>query len=168
MRGRAHSNRVCTERDTWGTPVDFYARLDRIFHFNLDAAATAQNTLCDHYITPEQDALTVPWLSVNTVRSRAWCNPPYSRGWKEAFCEKAIEEVRAGHAEMVAMLLPINTADGYWTQWVTPHAAEILFVEGRLKFKGAPSCADFPSAVVIYRAHIAGPAFGTIKAREAT
>lgn len=166
MRGRAHSTRVCTAKDTWGTPPDFFTRLNRVFRFTLDAAADDKNAKCERYITAEQDALTVPWHGVLPVPARVWLNPPYSRGWKEAFCEKAIGEVANGNATLVAMLLPANTADGYWTRWVVPHAAEILFVDGRLKFEGAPACADFPSAVVVYRPHIAGPCYGMIKARE--
>lgn len=171
MKGASKRSLFCTDRDMWGTPRDLFDRLDAVFHFNLDAAATKENALCGEFIEPEMDALVVPWTvcppSTGVVApARVFCNPPYSRGWKEAFCERAIVEVANGRAAFVVMLLPAATSDGFWTKWVTPHAAEIIFIEGRLRFTGAPSCADFPSAVVVYRKHIAGPAYGTMKARE--
>jgi site-specific DNA-methyltransferase (adenine-specific) len=164
VKGASKRALVCTERDNWGTPRDLFARLDAVFHFNLDAAATKENALCDAYITAEQDALKTSWLAAGCASTRVYCNCPYSRGWKEAFCQRAIAQVYYRNPAFVVMLLPAATSDGFWTKWVTPHAAEIIFIEGRLRFAGAPSCADFPSAVVVYRPHIAGPAYGTMKA----
>lgn len=51
---------------------------------------------------------------------------------------------------MVVCLLPSRTDTRWWHNYVM-RAAEIRFVEGRLKFGGASSGAPFPSAVVVFR-----------------
>ena len=171
MKGRSKSSpgtrapMTLHPKDCYGTPMEFYAGICQTFRFTLDAAADAQSAKCERFITAEEDALVMPWLGVLREPTRVYCNPPYSSGWKEAFCQRAINQVDVGNAELVAMLLPANTADGYWRDWVWPHAAEILHVQGRLAFTrpGLPAVgADFPSAVVIYRPHFAGPAVGMI------
>ena len=43
------------------TPRDFFAELDREFHFTLDAAATEASAKCPAYYTPETDGLNSPW-----------------------------------------------------------------------------------------------------------
>lgn len=43
------------------TPQDFFAELDREFHFALDAAATEASAKCPAYYTPETDGLNSPW-----------------------------------------------------------------------------------------------------------
>src|SRR3990167_3269751 len=68
---------VSTENshDIWWTPRDLVAVLDREFHFDLDAAVSSDNAICERYITEEQDALITPWNG-----HVVWCNPPYGRG----------------------------------------------------------------------------------------
>lgn len=40
----------------WCTPADFFAELDREFHFNLDPAATDKSAKCARYFTPADNA----------------------------------------------------------------------------------------------------------------
>ena len=43
--------------DEWATPQGFFDELNSVFHFDLDAAATAQNHKCETFYTREQDGL---------------------------------------------------------------------------------------------------------------
>ena len=47
--------------DEWQTPLDLFEDLDREFHFDLDACATPENTMCPEYFTKEQDGLEQNW-----------------------------------------------------------------------------------------------------------
>ena len=57
----------------WSTPRDLFDELDQEFHFDLDAASTDENALCDRHYTIEDDGLAQPW------EGNVWCNPPYGR-----------------------------------------------------------------------------------------
>lgn len=59
--------------DMWGTPIDFFKRLDDEFHFNTDVCAIAENAKCTHYYSPEQNGLKQNWQGV------CFMNPPYGR-----------------------------------------------------------------------------------------
>lgn len=67
----------------WGTPQDFFDKLNDEFHFDLDIAASEDNHKCDRYYTKETDGLAHQDEWSGTV----WCNPPYGREigkWVEA------------------------------------------------------------------------------------
>lgn len=76
-----------SKSEEWATPQDFFEQIDKEFHFNLDACATAENAKCDKYYTKEQDGLSQEWNGI------VWCNPPYGRSigmWvKKAYESKA-------------------------------------------------------------------------------
>lgn len=59
--------------DEWTTPRDLFDELDAEFHFDLDAASTDGNALCDRHYTAEDDGLSQEWDGT------VWCNPPYGR-----------------------------------------------------------------------------------------
>ena len=63
-----------------------FSRLNDIYDFDLDVAATEQNKMCDLYFTKENDALGLSW------EGRCWCNPPYSCAGE--FVKKAIDEYK--------------------------------------------------------------------------
>jgi phage N-6-adenine-methyltransferase len=148
--------------DIWGTPLDFFKVVDDEFHFDLDAAATASDTLCERYITPEQDALKTPWDGKNV-----WCNPPYgagstgSSGTLESFIARGFEQSNELH-NTVVMLLPAYTDPKYWSNYVM-RAHEVRFLKGRLKFRDnlgtATMSARFPSVLVIFK-WLKGETFG--------
>ncbi len=156
--------------DCWRTPKQFYDRLDREFHFGLDAACTMANCLTGSgiYFDAGMDALAdnIDW-AIESDGDPVWINPPYSdlTPWLEkAFSTKAI----------VVCLLPADPSVGWWRDWVRDKAAEVRFVIGRLAFElpiGAPedwpqSGAKKPSAVVIYRPGSIGTGYTYMNARE--
>jgi hypothetical protein len=112
-------NRNLNHKDDWGTPKEFYDKLDAEFNFDFDPCPL------NHDIT-KWSGLEIEWKKVS------YCNPPYSRYLKEAFVLKALLEVTKG--KTVVMLLPVSTSTKLFHDYILPNATEIRFVKGRLKF----------------------------------
>lgn len=135
----------------WWTPRDLIAVLDREFQFDLDAAATVENTICERFISPEQDALVTPWMGRNI-----WVNPPYGKGYDASLLKAFIKRGYEQHLEQkntVVMLLPAYTDPRYWRDYCM-RAHEIRFLTGRLAFLDhgvSKMSARFPSALVIFK-----------------
>jgi phage N-6-adenine-methyltransferase len=123
----------------WSTPDHLFAELNEVFHFDLDACATASNAKCGRYFTKEQDALKQSW------RGTVWMNPPYGREIA-LFMRKAYEESLAGAT--VVCLVPSRTDTQWWHRYA--RRGQIIYLRGRLRFGGAETSAPFPSAVVIF------------------
>ena len=142
-------------KQDWPTPDDLFAwASDRWGPFDLDVCATAENTKCEQFITPELDGLAQPWFG------KCWMNPPYGRSagdWVyKAFAEICRIPIREGHklywpatADRVVCLLPART-DVRWFHDNARFAAEIVFLKGRVKFKGASGPAPFPSMIIVF------------------
>lgn len=130
--------------DEWATPQGFFDELNSVFHFDLDAAATAQNHKCETFYTREQDGLRQPWVG------NVWCNPPYGRTIG-SWVQKASEE-NAKNNNLIVMLLPARTD----TKWFHNYCyrkpnVEIEFIKSRLKFGESKNSAPFPSMLVIFK-----------------
>jgi len=150
-----------SDKTDWGTPQAFFDRLNAEFHFDLDAAASAENTKCRCFYTKEQNGLLHDW---GTWPQSAWCNPPYGRSIGD-WIAKAHREARINGVTVV-VLIPSRTDTAYWHDYVM-RAAEVRFVRGRLKFEGAPNQAPFPSAVIVFRpGHQGPPLLSAIDARS--
>lgn len=149
-------------RPDWGTPPEVFARLDREFHFDLDAAASRVNAKCSRYFTEAQDGLHQRWTG------RVWLNPPYGRGIG-AWTAKCVLESRLG-AQAVVALLPARTDTAWWERDVMGAATEVRLVRGRIRFVGAATGAPFPSAIVVWTGtqYVGGPRFSLwLQDREA-
>ena len=127
------------DRRPWGTPKDFFEKLNTAFGFELDVCALPDNAKCDRYFTPEQDGLAQEW------KGRCWMNPPYGPGI-EKWVRKAYESAKAGAT--VVCLLPARTDTRWWHDYVLK--GSVTFVRGRLKFEGAKWTAPFPCVVVVF------------------
>jgi len=128
-----------SRNDEWETPDDFFAELDAIFHFDLDACASSFNAKCPRYFTRNDDALQQRWSGT------VWMNPPYGREIA-AFMRKAYEE--SLHGATVVCLVPSRTDNDWWHRYAM--RGQIVFLRGRLRFGGAETSAPFPSAIVIF------------------
>jgi hypothetical protein len=118
--------------EEWATPADVYAALDAEFDFTFDPCplgGTVDGTA----------TLFVPWSG-----QRVFCNPPYGPGIRP-FLERAIE------ADLAVFLIPARTDTRWFHDIVLPHAKEIRFVRGRLKFGGSNNSAPFPSMIVVFK-----------------
>lgn len=111
----------------WGTDRTLYLALDHEFRFTLDPCPNGAN-----------DGLERSW-----VGERVYCNPPYGR-------ELVHWLMKAPEADLAVYLLPARTDTAWFHEWALK-ADEIRFIRGRLKFRGAPHNAPFPSILVIFR-----------------
>lgn len=127
------------DSDHYSTPVDFYNKLDKEFHFTFDP--------CPLKCT-EFDGLQIPW------RGYIFCNPPYSDvgNW----LNKGINEIKAGNCKKAVFLIPLRTDALYWHDEILNFAAEIRLVKGRLTFGNKKDVAPFPVALVIFDTYLRG------------
>jgi phage N-6-adenine-methyltransferase len=137
--------------DEWETPDNLFKQLNDEFHFDMDAAATEENSKCKLFLDQELDALSCDW------EGSVFCNPPYSK--IAAFSKKAKEEADKGAT--VVFLIPMRSDTRYFHKYCMK-ASEIRLIKGRLKFDNRTlpswradgshkkSGATFPSCVVIF------------------
>lgn len=123
--------------ETWRTPTELYAALDREFRFTLDPCP-ARNPSEAGMPLFGTDGLSISWFG-----ERVYCNPPYGRGIGRWLA-------KAREAELCVFLLPARTDTRWWHEYALS-ADEIRFVRGRLRFGGASAGAPFPSVLLIYR-----------------
>ncbi|ELB7342840.1 phage N-6-adenine-methyltransferase [Klebsiella michiganensis] len=118
------------QRNLWQTPVPLFVALDAEFCLTLDAAASADNALCNRYITEEQNTLETPWADYLSIPGYAWLNPPYSD--ITPFVQKAADESK--NQIGTVMLVPADTSVGWFLEAIET-ASEVRFiVGGRLAF----------------------------------
>ena len=151
------------QNDEWETPQPLFDELDKEFHFNADPCASISNYKCPAWADKTHDGLSFEWTewievfdnsgcNGTFINPSVFCNPPYSRGNIEKWVKKSYEESQKGCT--VVMLLPVATGTVVWHDVIFPHASEIRFIRGRIKFtlngveKGTPR---FDSAIVIFR-----------------
>ncbi len=130
-----------SKTDMWGTPQDFYDKLDAEFKFETDVCATAENAKCDNFYSPKKDGLKQDW------KGTCWMNPPYGREIAK-WMEKAYASAKENGATVVC-LVPARTETKWWHSYSVN--GEITYLKGRLKFGDSKNAAPFPSAVVVFR-----------------
>ena len=137
----------------WTTPKALFQKLDREFHFKLDAAATASNALCQQFITEADDAMCTPWTP-----GPVFCNPPYGRLTTPEFVRRGWVQASQAYRSPVVMLLPASVDTRWFHSIIARYASEVRFLKGRLRF-GNVICADgsvgecpapFPSMIVVF------------------
>lgn len=129
-----------SDRQDWATPDDLWHRLDRIYSFDLDAAASGANARCPAYFDESTDGLAQSWAG-----RRVWCNPPYGRAIGHWTAKAAAERESA---ILIVMLVPARTDTRWWHDAIA--TARVEYIKGRLKFKGASASAPFPSALLYW------------------
>lgn len=165
------------DNSKWGTPRDFAARLHDEFNFGLDAAAEEWSRIVIPYLGPDhphawrQDAFACPWANLSLS---VFLNPPYGHGMAR-WLRKAHQEAQQGAT--VVCLTFARTDTAWWHERVVGRAAEVRFVQGRLKFlssitheplrnkKGQTMGAPAPSVVIIYRPGFHSTRMSSMKAR---
>ena len=114
----------------WATPAEVLDALNAEFGpFTLDP--------CPLSDSPAVDGLALDWTG-----HAVYCNPPYGRGVGEWLA-------KGRTARVAVFLLPARTDTRWWHEHA-PHASEIRFLKGRLKFGGAKAGAPFPSVVLVF------------------
>jgi len=121
--------------DKHNTPDWLIRELALFFDWNLDVCVSSPN-VCGNYFDESSDGLNQEW------RGLCWMNPPYSE-----MMEWMTKAMSSG--ANVVCLVPCRTETRWWHKTV-PHASQVVFIRGRLKFGGAPHNAPFPSAFVVF------------------
>lgn len=110
--------------NNWRTPPEIFQKLHTEFGFDLDAAATSENTLLPCYL---HNALGIgDWPG-----ERIWLNPPYGR-MIEPFMRKAVEQAAKG--KIIVALVPLRTRAAWFHECVIGKAKEVRCVRKRIKF----------------------------------
>ena len=112
-RGYSGSTTNEVYRDRTRTPQWLFEALNAEFKFCLDAAALPETALCERYLTPQIDALSVSWGDFVPPFERApfvWVNPPYSN--PVPWIKKCLEEKERGIGSVV--LIPEDSSAEWW------------------------------------------------------
>jgi phage N-6-adenine-methyltransferase len=160
MNNKTRNIMFSSQTDNWGTPTEFFNKLNKMYGpFTLDAAAEENNAKVSKFYTKQNNGLLQEWKNENV-----FINPPYGRNITGLWVKKAWEECNKDYDTTVTMLLPCRT-DTKWFHEYVMNAREVLFVKGRIKFEGALQGAPFPSVVVYFTNSIyyALTSFGVIE-----
>lgn len=114
-----------TKKDDYETPQELFDAIDRVFDFDWDVAASADNKKVGYWLEETDDSLNemIPWAGT------CWCNPPYSN-WA-SFAKKACEQ-RLNRVTTV-MLIPPRTDSKAWHEYIM-QADEVIQLKGRVSF----------------------------------
>lgn len=114
-----------SETGKWDTPADLSADLRHVFPWDLDVCAEQAN-VCTNFFNEETNGLAQGWPGL------CWMNPPYGTEIG-AWVDKARTESKFFYNTATVCLLPART-DTDWFQRNAPHASQLVFIKGRLKF----------------------------------
>lgn len=147
--------------EEWGTPLNFYAKLDSEFHFDTDPCTTVDNPLQTRvFYTKEDNGLERRWYG------NVFINPPYGKNVGNWVRESRHRQLMPPEPEYhkiiyhknIVMLLPSRTDVAWFHENIWDSISnkpksniEIRFIKGRLTFVGAHNPAPFPSMLVIFR-----------------
>ena len=142
-----------SKNPNWETPRRDFERINKVFNFQLDAAATKENTKCVNFITPEMDAFKVDWNP-----SPWFLNPPWGKEYEKATGRSMGDWVRRIKSQVECLrygvLLCAARSDTKWWQGAASFANYILFPEGRIAYidtnRTKASQPTFPSCYMIY------------------
>lgn len=112
-------------RDLWSTDEEVISWLESEYgKYDLDAAASAENAVCEKFYSQETNCLKRWW----GTRKHVWLNPPYSH--PDPFVAKAIEQME--HDNKIDMLLPADPSTA-WFKDAQNNAAEIIWITGSIE-----------------------------------
>lgn len=98
-------------RQSWRTEPAFFAWLNRVFHFTVDACASRENALLPRFWTERDDAFVQSW-----ERERVYCNPPF------CLVKRAMEKARTGGPRLAVVVMPCTSiTTGYFYEHHPPH-----------------------------------------------
>lgn len=117
--------------DECHTPNEFFKKLDEVFNFKLDAAATKKNTKCKKFFSKKDDALSLSWESNGYV----WLNPPFSpkAGGILKWIQYAHRQTLERNCEGVVCLIICDVSTKA-REYAWYHAHEIVELSPRINF----------------------------------
>lgn len=129
-------------KQDWQTPDNVLDVVRQVGHIALDPCTVASNPTGAEVLVPfpAYNGLAVSWRE-HVWRGVAYVNPPYGRECA-AWVYKAIEEAEKGTP--IVMLVAARP-DSRWGQALLHSADALCWWRGRIRFRGAPASAPFPS-----------------------
>lgn len=126
-----------------GTPPGLIDAIhDVMGAIDLDPCTAPDNPCrADRFYTKDDDGILMPWEA-----NRIYCNPPYGKTIGK-WVDKCL--FAAGNGSKVILLAPARPGS-VWFRRAWHDAAEVLFINGRLRFAGADHPARFPSVLFAY------------------
>jgi phage N-6-adenine-methyltransferase len=143
----------------WRTPPDLFAQWDAEFGFNVDAAATPENTLVPgRYYTAKSDGTRREHYRPG---DRVFANPPYEARIVARFVETAAVTSREQGVLWVMLLNASCTGTRWFHRWIWDarlhrprEGVELRLLPGRISFlrpDGAPGPAPrYPNMLVVF------------------
>ena len=133
-----------SDADDWQTPDEIIEFVQFLFGGEIDLDPCSNlgtpNVPAKEHYTIEDDGLSRAWWG------KVYMNSPYGREIK-VWAQKASAEFWMEEVDQLVALVPVRS-DTQWWKVLTRRASCVLFIEGRLQFKGAPTSAPFPSALI--------------------
>lgn len=111
------------------TPRNLFNKLDAMYHFDWDLAASPDNSLCFQYYTEQDNALIQDWSG-----KRGFINPPFGDGryGLHKWVRKAYEEGSKPDT-LIAIIMPARTNTNYWHNFCMI-SDTVYFIHGKPKF----------------------------------
>lgn len=129
------------------TPRWYFRWKDASHGFTLDAAARADNALCETYYTERRSGLHNPW------NPSTFCNPPF---WRIIpWVEKALTECHNGNSSL--LLLPNSVAASWFAKYHRYCLTELY--TPRFPYQGAPKEVPFGSMAMIFNPKYLEPGY---------
>lgn len=139
--------------DEWQTPQGLFERLNKQYKFDLDLAASDNNTKCQNFFSKENSYLS------NTLKGQpnAWLNPPFSLAY-EFFKKVGIDFTSQDNADAMAVCIykSSNMEASVWQEQILPKASWVLILKKRTNYidpeQTDRDSAPFGSALIGYKA----------------
>lgn len=148
MKTNTWKVQTSSKKQDWETPQIIFDKLNEIYHFTWDLAASKKNTKCSNYFDIDRNSLDQNWSELS---GNLFCNPPYGRDLRH-WVKKAYEESLNKRNGCICLLIPSRTDTSYWHDYIFDKA-DIKFLKGRLKFEVNGNSGDpapFGSAIITY------------------
>jgi len=131
----------------WQTPEGLVEAVHGLLGgIELDPCTSPENpTRADYFYTASDDGILQPWNA-----KRIYVNPPYGKTISH-WIDKSL--VAAAQGAKVVLLVPARPGSA-WFRRAWEGATEALFINGRLRFKGADASARFPSVIFAYNLNL--------------
>lgn len=111
-------------RDLWSTDPEVVEWMEgRYGKYDIDAAASESNAVCDKFYDEQRNCLKIWWGKNKHI----WLNPPYSH--PDPFVKKAIEQME--HGNQIDMLLPGDNSTAWFAE-AQKKAAEIIWITAEI------------------------------------
>jgi phage N-6-adenine-methyltransferase len=113
----------------WGTPLNLFKPLNKVYRFTLDAAAEHYNAKLPNYISPHMDSMNTEWYG------RVFLNPPFSN--VKPWMWRAIRQVEKldRSVELVTCVIPASVGAAWWYETVVQKADHVVYLVGRPSFE---------------------------------